>query len=97
MNRTFSATSPPVHEKLEEFSPRTNAYGSLFFTLTGFHGAHVAVGLLFSLWTQVRAWMGHFTADRHLTVQLFALYWHFVDIVWLFVLSTIYLSPNVIG
>lgn len=84
-------------EKLHEFTPTTNAYGSLFFTLTGFHGAHVAGGLAFSLWTQVRAWRGDFSADRHLTVQLFAMYWHFVDVVWLFVLSTIYLSPNFIG
>lgn len=84
-------------EKLKEFTPTENAYGSLFFTLTGFHGSHVAVGLVFSLWTQVRAWRGDFSADRHLTVQLFAMYWHFVDVVWLFVLSTIYLSPNFIG
>ena len=83
-------------EKLEEFSPTTNAYGSLFFTLTGFHAAHVAGGLAFSLWTQVRAWRGAFSAERHLTVQLFAMYWHFVDAVWLFVLATIYLSPNLI-
>jgi heme/copper-type cytochrome/quinol oxidase subunit 3 len=84
-------------EALDEFTPTTNAYGSLFFTLTGFHGAHVLIGLLFSAWTQVRAWRGDFSRDRHLTVHLFALYWHFVDTVWLFVLVTIYLSPNFIG
>jgi cytochrome c oxidase subunit III len=84
-------------EKLEEFTPTTNAYGSLFFTITGFHGAHVAIGLLFSAWTQVRAWKGAFSSDRHLTVHFFTLYWHFVDAVWLFVLATIYLSPNFIG
>lgn len=84
-------------ETLREFTPTTNAYGSLFFALTGFHGSHVAIGLAFSLWTQVRAWRGDLGADRHLTVQLFALYWHFVDVVWLFVLATIYLSPNFIG
>ncbi|MGH2757586.1 MAG: cytochrome c oxidase subunit 3 [Actinomycetota bacterium] len=84
-------------EKLDEFTPTTNAYGSLFFTLTGFHGAHVAIGLLFSLWTQARAWKGAFGTDRHLTVHFFALYWHFVDAVWAFVLATIYLSPNFVG
>jgi heme/copper-type cytochrome/quinol oxidase subunit 3 len=52
------------------------------------------VGLLVSLWTQVRAWQGAFGADRHVTVQNFAMYWHFVDAVWLFVLATIYLSPH---
>ena len=81
-------------EKLHEFTPRTNAYGSLFFTITGFHASHVAVGLAFSAWTQVRARHGAFDETRHLTVQNFALYWHFVDVVWAFVLSAIYLSPH---
>jgi heme/copper-type cytochrome/quinol oxidase subunit 3 len=81
-------------EKLDEFGPTTNAYGSLFFTITGFHAAHVLVGLLFSLWTQGRAWQGAFDESRHLTVQNFAMYWHFVDTVWAFVLATIYLSPH---
>jgi heme/copper-type cytochrome/quinol oxidase subunit 3 len=81
-------------EKLNEFGPTTNAYGSLFFTLTGFHGTHVLIGLMISLWTQVREWRGAFDATRHVTIQNFAMYWHFVDVVWLFVLLTIYLSPN---
>lgn len=80
-------------ETLAEFTPQTNSYGSLFFVITGFHGFHVLVGLLFSLWTQARAWAGAFTSDRHVTVQTFALYWHFVDVVWLFVLLTVYVSP----
>jgi cytochrome c oxidase subunit III len=81
-------------ETLHEFGPTTNAYGSMYFTVTGFHAAHVAVGLAFSLWTQVRAWRGAFSAERHLTVQNFTLYWHFVDTVWVFVFLTIYLSPR---
>jgi heme/copper-type cytochrome/quinol oxidase subunit 3 len=81
-------------EVLHEFGPSTNVYGSLFFGLTGLHGAHVAVGLLFSLWTQARAWRGHFDENRHVTVQNFAMYWHFVDAVWAGVLFTIYLSPH---
>ncbi len=81
-------------EVLHEFGPTTNAYGSLFFTITGFHAAHVLVGLLLSLWTQLRARQGAFDAHRHLTVQNFALYWHFVDVVWAFVLATVYLSPR---
>ncbi len=79
---------------LEEFSPRTNAYGSLFFTITGLHGAHVVVGLLISVWVQARAWLGAFDERRHVSVQNFTMYWHFVDVVWLFVLFTIYLSPH---
>ena len=81
-------------EKLDEFGPTTNAYGSLFFTITGFHAAHVLAGLLFSLWTQGRAWQGAFDEYRHLTVQNFAMYWHFVDTVWAFVLATLYLTPH---
>jgi heme/copper-type cytochrome/quinol oxidase subunit 3 len=79
---------------LDEFGPTTNAYGSLFFTITGFHASHVLVGLVFNLWTQVRAWRGAFDEHRHLTVQNFTLYWHFVDVVWAFVLATVYLSPH---
>ena len=79
---------------LAEFHPSTNAYGSLFFTITGFHGFHVVVGLLISLWTQMRARQGAFDEHRHVTVQNFAMYWHFVDVVWLFVLLTVYISPD---
>lgn len=82
-------------EKLEEFTATTNAYGSLFFAITGFHGLHVLVGLLFSVWTQIRAHRGVYNERRHLTVQNFTMYWHFVDGVWVFVLLTIYISPNV--
>jgi heme/copper-type cytochrome/quinol oxidase subunit 3 len=81
-------------ELLTEFTPTTNAYGSLFYTITGFHGLHVVVGLLFSVWTQGRAWRGAFDRHRHLTVQNFTLYWHFVDAVWVVVLAALYLSPN---
>ena len=81
-------------ETLHEFTPRTNAYGSMFFTITGFHASHVVVGLSMSAWTQMRARQGAFDEHRHLTVQNFAMYWHFVDIVWLFVLLSIYLSPH---
>ena len=81
-------------EKLQEFTPQTNAYGSLFYGLTGLHGSHVLVGLLFSVWVQIRAWRGAFDEHRHVTVQNFTLYWHFVDAVWAAVLVTIYLSPH---
>jgi heme/copper-type cytochrome/quinol oxidase subunit 3 len=81
-------------EKLQEFTPSTNAYGSLFFIITGFHGSHVFIGLLVNMWTQWRAWRGAFDEQRHLTVQNFTMYWHFVDAVWIFVLSSIYLSPH---
>jgi heme/copper-type cytochrome/quinol oxidase subunit 3 len=81
-------------ETLHEFTPRTNAYGSMFFTVTGFHLSHVVVGLSVSTFTQVRAWQGAFDEHKHVSVQNFAMYWHFVDIVWLFVLLSIYISPH---
>ena len=81
-------------ESLAEVTPQTNAYGSIFYATTGFHGTHVLVGLLMNLWLQVRAWLGHFDAERHSHVQNVTLYWHFVDAVWIFVLASLYLSPN---
>jgi cytochrome c oxidase subunit 3 len=83
------------HTTLREFTPRTDAYGSLFFTITGFHGLHVAGGLLMNLWLQWNAWRGRFSAARHLAVENVTLYWHFVDGVWVFILATLYLSPHV--
>ena len=81
-------------ESAHHFTPRTNSYGSMFFTVTGFHLSHVIVGLSVSAFTQVRAWQGAFDEHKHVSVQNFAMYWHFVDIVWLFVLLSIYVSPH---
>jgi heme/copper-type cytochrome/quinol oxidase subunit 3 len=76
------------------FGPSSHAFGALFYTVTGFHGAHVIVGLLLNLVVQIWAWMGAFTEDRHLGVTNAGMYWHFVDIVWLVVFSSLYLSPR---
>ena len=78
----------------KQFTPATDAYGSLFFTITGFHGAHVAVGLLMIAVVAVRAWLGHFSERRHLAVTNVSWYWHFVDVVWLAVFTSLYLSPR---
>jgi heme/copper-type cytochrome/quinol oxidase subunit 3 len=96
LGATFLALQVGVEypEKLREFSATENAYGSLFFTLTGMHGLHVIGGLMFSLWVQVHAWRRLYDAERHLSVQNFSLYWHFVDAVWAFVLGSLYLSPH---
>lgn len=76
-------------------TPRTDAYGSLFFTITGMHGAHVVVGLLILLHTAARAVAGHFRGGGHrLAVSNAALYWHFVDVVWLFVFTSLYIGPR---
>jgi heme/copper-type cytochrome/quinol oxidase subunit 3 len=78
----------------QPFGPQSDAFGSLFYTVTGFHGAHVIVGLLLNIVVQMWALRGDFSADRHLAVTNAGLYWHFVDIVWLFVFTTFYLTPR---
>jgi heme/copper-type cytochrome/quinol oxidase subunit 3 len=72
------------------FTPSTNVFGSTFFTLTGFHGAHVIVGLTFLVITFVLALRGRFTAERNFPVEAAALYWHFVDVVWVVLFAVLY-------
>ena len=69
----------------------SGVYGSTFYTLTGFHGAHVAGGAAFILIVFLRARSGQFTARYHDTVEMASYYWHFVDVVWIGLFSTIYL------
>jgi cytochrome c oxidase subunit I+III len=79
----------------ETLSGTTDAYGSLFYTITGFHAAHVLVGLLMLGFVLVRAFYRHFDAERHEAVSNAALYWHFVDAVWLVVFTSLYVTPFV--
>lgn len=79
----------------KEFSPQTDVYGSLFYTITAFHGLHVFAALVINAVIQVRAWMGHFGERRHLAVRNAAIFWHFVDLIWVFVFASLYLSPYV--
>jgi cytochrome c oxidase subunit I+III len=79
----------------ETLSGTRDAYGSLFYTITGFHAAHVLVGLFMLGFVLVRALRDHFEAERHDAVSNAALYWHFVDAVWLVVFTSLYLSPFV--
>lgn len=83
--------------KAKPFGLSTGSYGSLFFTITGFHMVHVIVGLC--LLAAVLAWslMGYFSPRHHARVTVVAIYWHFVDAVWLCVFSTFYLSPYLMG
>ena len=67
------------------------AYGSSFFLLTGFHGAHVAVGVLLILIAFFRQLGGAYTAQNHTYLILAGMYWHFVDVVWIFLYSVLYL------
>jgi heme/copper-type cytochrome/quinol oxidase subunit 3 len=84
-----------VEYSRETLSGTRDAYGSLFYTITGFHAAHVLVGLLMLGVVLTRAFLGHFGAERHEAVSNAALYWHFVDAVWLAVFTSLYVSPFV--
>ena len=68
----------------------SGAYGSTFFMLTGFHGFHVCVGMLMLLFITLRLMKGHFTPQRHFGFEGAAWYWHFVDVVWLFLYTLVY-------
>ena len=80
-----------VHEGL---TIQTNVFGSSFFVLTGFHGAHVTMGIvwLLSLWG--RSLQGRLGPEKHEAVEIAGLYWHFVDVVWIFIFTAIYLIPT---
>lgn len=67
-----------------------NTYGSAFYMATGFHGFHVLVGTIFLIVCLVRAYAGHFTPKQHFGFEAAAWYWHFVDVVWLFLFVAIY-------
>jgi cytochrome c oxidase subunit III len=73
------------------FNPSDGAFGTIFFGLTGLHGAHVFVGLNLLLFANIRAFRGHFTAKEHRGVEVPGIYWHFVDVMWIIVYSTIYI------
>jgi cytochrome c oxidase subunit 3 len=66
-------------------------YGALFYTLTGFHGAHVTLGVLAMVWITFRAFRGRYTAESHGGVETMGLYWHFVDLVWIILFTIVYL------
>jgi cytochrome c oxidase subunit III len=71
----------------------TNLFGSTFYTLTGFHGAHVLVGVIYLLTLMVLAIKGRLGPEKSLNVELAGLYWHFVDVVWIVIFPLVYLIP----
>ena len=68
-----------------------NIYGAAFFMATGFHGAHVIIGTIFLFICYLRVRQGHFTPEKHIGFEAAAWYWHFVDVVWLFLFASIYI------
>ena len=73
------------------FSFDGNIYGATFFMATGFHGFHVIIGTIFLTVCLLRTMAGHFTPERHIGFEAAAWYWHFVDVVWLFLFAAIYI------
>jgi heme/copper-type cytochrome/quinol oxidase subunit 3 len=72
----------------------TNMFGTTFFVLTGLHGAHVTVGIIWLLLVWGRSMQGRLPAEKSEAVEIAGLYWHFVDIVWIFIFTAIYLIPT---
>jgi cytochrome c oxidase subunit 3 len=72
------------------FGFKGSIYGATFFMATGFHGAHVIIGTIFLAVCLFRAYLGQFTPQQHLGFEFAAWYWHFVDVVWLFLFASIY-------
>jgi cytochrome c oxidase subunit 3 len=72
------------------FAPHDFAQASVFFGLTGLHGAHVFIGLTLLAMVTVRSWRGHYTPAEHRGVEVPGIYWHFVDIMWVVVYTSVY-------
>lgn len=72
----------------------TSPFSSAFFTLTGFHGVHVSVGIVMLMSLYVSSLRGNLRRESAETVEIVGLYWHFVDVVWIFIFTVIYLVPS---
>ncbi len=77
-----------MHEGL---TLQTNLFGSTFFVLTGFHGTHVTVGVIWLLTLMSMSARGKLGSERALDVEIAGLYWHFVDVVWIAIFTLVYL------
>ena len=77
------------------FGWRDNAYGSIFYTIVGLHALHVFIGLGMNVVVQLKAYMGRYDKGRHASAEVFFLYWHFVDVVWLAVFPSLFISPHI--
>ncbi len=74
----------------ESFRPWTNAYGSIFFTLVGFHALHVFGGAMLMLALSIRTRRGKYKSSNHTGIETGALYWHYVDFIWIVVFTTLF-------
>jgi cytochrome c oxidase subunit III len=81
----------PVATDAQRPPPNTNMFFSVYFAMTGLHGLHVLIGVFVFVWLLVRAMKGHFTPDYYGPVDYAALYWHLVDLIWIFLFPLLYL------
>ncbi len=72
------------------FAPKDSAQASVFYSLTGLHGAHVFIGLCLLLMITIRSFRGHYSPESHRGMEVPGIYWHFVDIMWIIVFTTVY-------
>jgi len=72
------------------FAPQDHAQATIFYSLTGLHGAHVFIGLSLLLFVTIRSFRGHYSPAEYRGVEVPGIYWHFVDIMWIIVYSTVY-------
>jgi cytochrome c oxidase subunit 3 len=72
------------------FAPQDHAQATIFYSLTGLHGAHVTVGLILLLIVTIRSFRGHYSPEQHRGIEVPGIYWHFVDIMWIIVYLTVY-------
>jgi len=82
-------------EHLLHLTPRSDAYGSIFYTITSLHVAHLCLGLLMLLWVSFLPRWEPALRSPHRPYQNAALYWHFVDTVWIFIVALLYVAPNI--
>ena len=87
---TFLLTQAREYSRIG-FAPHDGAFGSVFFGLTGLHGAHVFIGLSLLTIAAVRAFKGHFSAEHHHGLEIPGIYWHFVDVMWIIVYFAVYI------
>ncbi len=73
------------------FSPQDHAQGTIFYGLTGLHGAHVCIGIMLLTMVTVRAFRGHYSAEAHRGMEVPGIYWHFVDVMWIIVFLSVYI------
>ena len=90
---SFSFDHVPIPRHPDQYANPRHAeiFFSLYFIMTGLHALHMIVGLGIFSWLLVMAWKGRFTPEYHTPVEICGLYWHFVDIVWIYLFPLLYL------